>query len=497
MPKRPPRSKLTVRVLPVQLNRNTRRVLTLPFNLGATEQITAMDERIQSMSDAQVTREYRKVLERFGQRHAALESDFDQHYAEAAEAAEAVSRPGRRIGKLRRRLLGAYCTMEYAIEGAALFNPSIVPHPDQHDAPPDGLRFLMSLRAVGEGHISSTVFQSGTISPNNGFVPDMPSEFSARARIHPDTSYERELVRRKLRDMGADRKATDRILDQLNEEFSLQDIQDILCKTLRMDAGDIRVSEAAQAIRMLINANYELELPPSDPIGSLILFPHSDSEERGIEDMRLVQFRENDGATRYFGTYTAYDGHHVLPMMMETENFRRIQVHTLNGKCACNKGMALFPRRIKDHYVMCSRIDGRRLFIMWSDMVHFWETATPLAEPRHPWELRLIGNCGSPIETDEGWLLFTHGVGPMRRYSMSAMLLDLDDPQKVRGRLKAPLLEPPDSEREGYTPNVVYSCGALEHNGLIYIPFAVADTATRVATVSRRELVKQLLRDGP
>lgn len=486
--------KLQARILPVRLNRNANRVVALPFNIGAVDQIDAIVKSVAALSDRRAARALDNVTARFASRHQNLGQYLEENYRSAA----AIIGQANHLPPAKRLLIGAYCTMEFAIEGAALFNPSIVPHPDQSDAPSGGLRFVMSLRAVGEGHLSSTVFQTGTITAQGGVSFDMPEDYSSRPSIHPDKQYNSQLCRRKLDDMGVDPESSSMILKRLGHGFTLGKLHELTAELRRRRPmiGD-RLEDALNALRMLANANYDLDLPRETPISSLILFPRSDSERRGIEDMRLVRFTDDDGKATYYGTYTAYDGNHVLPMLMETTDFRRIHVHTLNGACARNKGMALFPRRIKGHYLMCSRIDGRRLFLMYSDMVHFWETATPLAEPRQTWEMRIIGNCGSPIETEYGWLLITHGVGPMRRYSMGAMLLDRKNPAKILGRLRRPLIEPPDSEREGYTPNVVYSCGGLIHNGLLFLPFAVADTATRVATIPLERLIEQILADGP
>ncbi len=482
-----------VRILPVSLAPNVRRVVSLPFHLADPVQIEAVFRCVEQLPDREIHKLLKKLYERFGDRHGRLEADLEDNFRTASESVQRSAR----LARERRQLIGAYCTMEYSIEGAALFNPSIVPHPDQGEAPAGGLRFIMSLRAVGEGHMSSTVFQTGTISPSQGFSLDMPGEYTARTRIRTDQNYETAMCRRKLTEMGADGPGVHAVLERVGATFTLKDIEYAVMQERRRHADDPRFDEGVASLLWLVNANYELKLGENERVGDLVIFPRSDSERRGIEDMRLVRFVDEDKSVRYFGSYTAYDGHHILPMLMETKDFRILRMHTLNGACAQNKGMALFPRRIKGHYAMCSRIDGRRLFLMLSDMVHFWETATVLAEPRHPWEMRLMGNCGSPIETDEGWLLFTHGVGPMRRYSIGAMLLDRDDPLKVRGRLKLPLLEPRDQDREGYTPNVVYSCGALVHEDTVYMPFAVSDSSTRVATVPLAVVLERLLRDGP
>ena len=242
----------------------------------------------------------------------------------------------------------------------------------------------------------------------------------------------------------------------------------------------------------MAHSNYQLELPREAEASELVIFPQTSSESHGIEDLRMVRFVEDDGTVTYYGTYTAFDGYHVLPQLIETRDFLRIGVHTINGACARTRAWP-FSRRIGGHYVMCSRIDGENLYIMFSDIVHFWETAELLDTPRYPWGLVQIGNCGSPLETPEGWLLLTHGVGPMRTYCIGAMLLDLNDPLKVIGCLDEPLITPTEKERDGYVPNVVYSCGAMIHNGNLYLPFATSDMITRFAIVSLDSLLNRLI----
>jgi predicted GH43/DUF377 family glycosyl hydrolase len=254
------------------------------------------------------------------------------------------------------------------------------------------------------------------------------------------------------------------------------------------------LEETTDGIRWLARENYQLRLPDDAHISEVVIFPQSDNESRGIEDVRMVRFEDDDGSVTYYGTYSAFNGYRVLPQLMETSDLLHIQIHTMNGACVENKGMALFPRRIDGHYVMCSRIDGENLYIMYSDIVEFWETAELLETPKHPWEFVQMGNCGAPLETPEGWLLLTHGVGPMRSYSIGAMLLDLHDPLKVIGHLDEPLIMPREDEREGYTPNVVYTCGAMIHNQHLYIPYAMSDTSTGFAMVRLDSLLERLSR---
>ncbi len=475
--------------LDVRITGNDLRVLALPGIPDRLEALRAVFRRVEGLAPGDAARELEEVRRVFNPRHRNLAACLKEHYLAAclrigAEPAHAEP---------YRSLLGAYFTLEYTLESAALFNPSIVPHPDQAGAPAGGLRFVMSLRAVGEGHLSSTVFREGAIGADGKVALENAPTRAVHAQGTPDQRYLKEFFRRKLGDLGTDLAEADRVLANLGEWFTYDELVAGLAAARR---GPTRPPEwVLEALMALANANYRLRLPSGSRISELIMYPQSPYEARGIEDLRLVRFIELDGSGTYYGTYTAFDGRRILPMLMQTDDFRILNVHTLNGACALGKGMALFPRRIRGRYAMCSRIDGQNLYLMYSDRVTFWETAELLAEPSAPWEYRLIGNCGSPIETTEGWLLLTHGVGPMRQYAIGAMLLDLGDPRKVRGRLRAPLLVPPEALRDGYVPNVVYTCGALLHAGKLYLPYAAADEVTVMARVDLDELLHRLLND--
>ena len=485
--------RIPVEHLSVQLVGDARRSIMLPFNMGGRHDLDSVFTYVESLSEDDASRTLHSLLADFGDRHRRFEERLEERYITAARIHGSTDG----FSRERRLLIGAYFTMEYSIEAAALFNPSIVAHPEQADAPLGGVRFIMSLRAVGEGHISSTVFQTGAIGPGRTFRLDPSSGLSANPRVVPDAQYHRDLLRRKLCEMGIDCEMADRVFARLPDRFTHAEL-DAATEAVRTEYGEVpQLANMIAVLEWLVRANYHLRLSENDGIGDLILFPRNDSESKGIEDMRLVRFVEESGAAMWFGTYTGFNGQSILPLLMETPDFRSFSFHTLNGACVQNKGMALFPRRICGHYAMCSRIDGRNLFLMFSDYVHFWESATILAEPKYPWEWRLIGNCGSPLETSEGWLLITHGVGPMRRYGIGAMLLDTEDPFRIRGRLKEPLIIAAEQGRTGYVPNVVYSCGSLIHEDLLYLPYAVSDSSTRIAIVPVDELVDRLLRDGP
>jgi predicted GH43/DUF377 family glycosyl hydrolase len=429
------------------------------------------------------------VFLKFRTRHGNIVPMLEENYRTAMTL---IDMPDSFSGN-RRLLLGSYLTAEYSIESAALFNPSIVPHQNQRNLPAGAVRFIMSLRATGEGHVSSIVFRSGVITADHQIQIDPCARFARPIRVVPDKQYDKALFRRKLDDIGVPEGAINLVLDRLGDAFTLAQLEHAVTDSRDAAPDKLQLEASLQDIRWLAHSNYQLELPRETQASEVVIFPHTSNEKHGIEDLRMVRFVDDDGTVTYYGTCSAFDGYRVLPQLIETSDFVKVGVHTINGACARNKGMALFPRRIGGHYVMCSRIDGENLYIMVSDIVHFWETAELLQTPRSPWEFVQIGNCGSPLETPEGWLLLTHGVGPMRTYCIGAMLLDLNDPLKVLGCLEEPLITPTEKERDGYVPNVAYSCGAMIHNGRLYLPFATSDMTTRIAEVSLDSLLNRLI----
>lgn len=482
-----------VQRLPLRLHNDDRRVIARLFTLTGEARLHAIIERLNQFSDAEVDATLKNVLGNFESRHEKIHDVFAENFRKIAEL---VGWKGR-LSRKRRLLIGSYFTMEYSIESAALFNPSIVPHPNQEGTPPGAVRVIMSLRATGEGHVSSAVFRTGTIFEDEGIQLDPAAQFSAPVERVQDNVYFKPLFRRKLAEMAASAATIEAVMNRLPDQFTFAQLKGSIGETGRQEHKGPFFDETIDCVLWVARNNYELTLDPDTDISEVVLFPQSDSESRGIEDLRLVLFKEDDGTTCYYGSYTAFNGIRVLPMLVETPDFRTIRVHTLNGACARDKGMALFPRRVNGHYCMCSRLDGRFLYIMYSDMVHFWESAERLAMPEYPWEMMLMGNCGSPIETEAGWILFTHGVGPMRRYCIGAMLLDRGNPLHILGRLPEPLIAPTESEREGYVPNVVYSCGSMLHRGRIYLPYAMADKMTGMATIDAAELIQCLLANPP
>jgi predicted GH43/DUF377 family glycosyl hydrolase len=473
----------------VQFAADGRRVITRLFNPGGEARARSIIERVCRFSESEAEEMLDRLRRDFGHRHADLETVFEENYEDVAALAGASNN----LPRNRRLLIGSYFTMEYSIASAALFNPSIVKHRNQWNLPEGAVRFLLSFRATGEGHVSCAVFRTGIITSDHSIQMDPPKAFSHRVRTSPDRRYDKPLFDRKLRDIGIDETAIAAVLGRLPDQFTMPDLERAIAATRTEGPERLHSAETFEGILWLAQSNYELRLSKDADASEVVIFPYSSNESHGIEDLRMVRFVEDDGEVTYFGTYTATDGTHILPQIMETRDFLRIGIHTLNGRAARNKGMALFPRRIGSHYVMCSRIDGENLYLMYSDNIHFWDSAELLQGPRQPWEFVQIGNCGSPLETPEGWLLLTHGVGPMRTYSIGAMLLDLHDPLRVIGALREPLLVSTEEDRDGYVPNVVYTCGAMIHNDHLYIPYATSDSVTRFAFVSLGQLLDRLI----
>jgi predicted GH43/DUF377 family glycosyl hydrolase len=428
------------------------RLVIRPF-VPLKERILHIIARIAALSDETVREELRQVTSEFSNDHTDIQSRFEEHYASAeahlrpedlerrrtpVAGSGGVQRhlgpedPDRRhkLSPEGRLLAGAYFTSEYAFEATALFNPSIVAAPlmavSAQEQVPESLRFIMSVRSVGEGHLSSISFRTGLIDRAGAVFID-PAGRTAVTGIR-------------------------------TERDGIPEIQ--------FDEGTM--------------------------LSERLLFPQSRTERNGMEDARFVRFIDEDGSFRYYATYTAYDGRRIFPQMLETADFLNFKELSLGGTMARNKGMALFPRKIKGLYAMLSRMDGENIFLMYSEDMRIWNECVKLASPRFPWEFMQLGNCGSPIELDSGWLILTHGVGSLRRYSIGALLLDKDDPSRIIGRLAEPLISPGERERTGYVPNVVYTCGSIIHRNRLIIPYGSADRSIAFITVGVDELMEQL-----
>ena len=465
------------------------RVLIRPFIPGDPARIVNIIGRALALSEAETEEQLAAVTADFSSRHVEIRTIWMRHF-EKIRAHVFSSRP---LSEARQLYLGALFSGEYALEAAALFNPSIVAHPDQSQLADGDLRFILSLRATGEGHISSIEFRAGVIHADHSITVEEPSRFVAAPALNPNPTYRKTVFLHKLMEMGFENDWSSQVLESLAPAFTLQELEKAMHRTTKGKQPLPREGQRTmECVRWLAESNYEVNFDPSVAVSERIIFPVSSNESNGMEDARFVRFVEDDGSVIYYATYTAYNGRAILPQLLETSDFLHFRALTLNGRAVQNKGMAFFPRRIDGRYAMISRQDDENLFLMLSDNPHFWSDPKLLQRPGRPWEMVKIGNCGSPIETDAGWLVITHGVGPMRKYCIGAMLLDLEDPSIVLSHLNEPLLTAVGNEREGYVPNVVYTCGALLHRGRLILPYAMSDTASTIVTMEVDLLLEKL-----
>lgn len=404
------------------------RPATEPRHLNPIEKSRAghIIDRVLQLDARAAEEKLQEVLEDFEGRHRRLMDVFDVQ----AEGMQDTLRSHQALTEVQRCLIGAYFLHEYSFEASALFNPSMVLDPDQSNAPEGGCRFILSLRAVGEGHISSITFRSGTVFADGHISIEAPTGLA-----------------------------------------STPDIQ----SHLTGNNGD--------EIEVIFNYG--------DTLCERVIFPITSAQANGIEDARFVKF-EDASRQVYYATYTAYSGRQISSELLETEDFKSFRLKPLGGRAASNKGMALFPRKINGRYAMIARHDNENLYLIYSDDLYNWDGGEPILQPEYPWEFVQIGNCGSPIELDDCWLLLTHGVGAVRKYAIGAVLLDKEDPSKVLARSREPLIRPDPKEREGYVPNVVYTCGAMRHDERIILPYGVSDTFTNFATTEIRDLMQAL-----
>jgi predicted GH43/DUF377 family glycosyl hydrolase len=434
-----------------------------------------------------------QILREFSKRHRKITYLFLKHFEKVSHFVRQLNN-NEPLNEYRKLLIGSYFTMEYAIESAALFNPSIVEDTDQHGLEPGQKRIVISLRATGEGHISSLVFRRAVIDSNSDIIICEPGSFIDEAEVVKNHLYQKNSFIHKLKEMQVAGELYKLVLDQLPERFTYDQIRDATKKALESNGGlPLSHKIAIEEILWLADSHTEIKFSLDTDISERVIFPISKFEKNGIEDARFVKFAKENGEYTYYATYTAYDGFTILPKLIETTDFYNFKIFPLHGKFAINKNLALFPRKVNGKYAMISRIDGVNNYVMFSNRLNKWDSAEILEEPLYPWELVQIGNGGSPIETEKGWLLITHGVGPVRKYCLGACLLDLDNPKKVIGKLKEPLLIPNEKEREGYVPNVVYTCGSLVHNGTLIIPYAMSDYATTFASVDLNALLEKIL----
>jgi predicted GH43/DUF377 family glycosyl hydrolase len=454
---------------------------------------------VMGMSETEVNDVLGHVLRNFSLRHRNISKIFEKHYSRISTLFPQMDIEQETLSFSRKLLIGSYFTLEYAIESAALFNPSVVEHPDQSGLRSGEKRVIISFRATGEGHISSIEFRTGILDISSKLTLEPTGKMMEEAEHIRRHLYDKNSFKSKLDEMLDIHTLIphDLIMDKLPDKFTYGELRDTISvarKTLHLAADkDLLFNQ----IMWLASSHYELEFSYDTHISERVIFPVSSAESNGIEDARFVKHVEEDGTNIYYATYTAYSGISILPKMLSTRDFYHFKIWPLHGEIVQNKGMALFPRKINGKYAMLCRLDGFNNYIAFSDKINIWREAKLLQQPRYPWEFVQIGNCGSPIETDEGWLVITHGVGPMREYVLGASLFDLQNPEKEIGRLSKPLLAPNTEEREGYVPNVVYSCGSMIHNKDLILPYAMSDYGSTYATLDFRELLNALKNSQP
>ena len=477
----------------VRLAPDPHRVITKPFLPGVQvfpdgqSRAELIIKRILAMPEREVASTLAATQDQFADRHTGLSSILERNFAVVADH---VDNPNG-LSPERRLLIGAYFTHEYSIEAAALSNPSMVAAPDQLGLDPGEQRFVMSLRAIGEGHISSIEFRSGVIDAGGEILMDKPGRYVVTARRRSPI-YDKHVLSTKLEELGAFNEITRMCLDPLSSHFTFEQLEAAIADLDRQGVDRAIAFQTTKLIHWLASSNYASTFPTDSEISERVIFPAGPTESHGMEDARFVRFTDDDGTVVYYATYTAFDGIQILPQLIETPDFLFFRVATLNGSAAQNKGIALFPRKIDGRYAALSRQDNENNYLMLSDNVRFWHETERIQEPERPWELVQLGNCGSPLETEAGWLVITHGVGPLRRYTLGAILLDTQDPRRVIGHLNEPLLEPNEDEREGYVPNVLYSCGSMIHGNHLVLPYGISDVGTGIATVPLDDLLTRL-----
>jgi predicted GH43/DUF377 family glycosyl hydrolase len=470
-----------------------KRVITRFFFPGPESRVMFIIKKVATMPEEAAQMSLNQTLRDFSSRHRNISRVFQKHFDRTCDILKGKTDELHALSQHKQLLIGAYFTSEYSIESAAFFNPSMVEDPDQTGLTEGQKRVIISFRATGEGHISSIVFRGGVLDAGNNLHLLPTGRLIDKADVTKNYIYKKIDFSKKLLEMHADDPIVKRTMDKLRDEFDYNELLQSIDETKREVALNPEQEKMLQTISWLGNSHYEIFFSLDTGISDRVIFPNAAAESNGIEDARFVKFTDDDGRCRYYATYTAYNGFTILPKLIETKDFYNFKIMPIHGDNAQNKGMALFPRKINGKYAMLARLDGVNNYIMLSDEINRWDEAILLQTPQYPWEFIQVGNCGSPIETEYGWLVITHGVGTMRKYAIGAMLLHLDDPTKVIGLLAEPLLSPNEEEREGYVPNVVYSCGSIVNNGQLILPYATSDTASTYATVPLDELLHNLV----
>ncbi len=473
-----------------------KRIIARFFFPGPESRVLSIINKIKEMPQQAAALVLNQSLRDFSSRHRNISKIYEKHFNRVKEIIGDKMEGLDELPEIKKLLIGAYFTSEYSIESAAFFNPSMVEDPDQTGLQEGQKRVIISFRATGEGHISSIVFRGGVLDADNNLTLQPKGNLVDEAEKIRNVLYKKETFCLKLKDMHIDQNIVDEVMKRLKPEFDYNDLNLAIEAVIREKNPDMMQRKMLQSITWLADSHYSISFSYDTAISERVIFPIAATESNGIEDARFVKFTEDNGSIKYYATYTAYNGYSILPKLIETKDFYHFKFMPIYGENAQNKGMALFPRKINGKYAMLSRIDGINNYVMFSDDINIWHDAIRIQEPKFPWEFIQVGNSGSPIETEYGWLVITHGVGTMRKYSLGAILLDLDDPTKIIGQLTEPLLTPNEREREGYVPNVVYSCGSIINNGELVLPYAASDTESTYATIPLDELLSRLIPTG-
>ncbi len=472
------------------------RVLARRFNLSP-ERSKRIIQRVLALSDEQKNSLITQILRNYARRHRSVLNVLERNFKFKEQELKELKIDSKKLSDVEKLLIGSFFTMEYSIEAAAYFNPSIVISPDQSQTHEGEKRVILSFRAVGEGHLSSIVFRSGIIDKNLNIELDEVGILLDKPKHVKNYRYKKDDFMEKLLQLhNPEKKILKIVEDKIADTF----IYDELVRFIKEIEEENELTHDSQILMQqmlwLASSHYEIAYSLDTSISERVIFPISDTEKNGIEDARFVAYKDSKGRITYYATYTAYDGHSILPKLLSTKDFLHFKIQPINGKIA-NKGAALFPRKVNGKYAMLCRVDGENSYVSFSDSLTNWhEEIYLVAEPEFPWEFIQVGNCGSPLETEKGWLVITHSVGPMREYVIGAMLLDLKDPTKVLGKLTEPLLFANEEERNGYVPNVLYSCGQIIHNNHLILPYAYSDHESTYATISIDELLDTLLGNG-
>ncbi|MBB6128225.1 glycoside hydrolase family 130 protein [Mucilaginibacter lappiensis] len=486
--------RLSIERKPIRVNPDPKRVIAR-FFFNGNDRAKEVIERVMDISEEEAFGIISPLLQEYSKRHRNITRVLNRHCSKLKPLFSELNIDFDTLTVYRKLLIGSYFTHEYSIESAAFFNPSIVEDPDQTELEDGQKRVIISFRAVGEGHISSITFRRALIDKQNNITIQPSGSYIDEAEIVRNAVYNKKLFFDKAAITQINIDVISELESKLDHHFEYANLRRIILDSQKLQESDMKRLEYDKVL-WLADSYYEIVFSLDTDISDRVIFPISEYERKGIEDARFVKFINEDGTYVYYATYTAYDGSLIMPKLLQTTDFYNFKIMPLYGAGAQNKNLALFPRKVNGKFVMISRIDGCNNYIMYSDKINIWEKPMLLQQPKFTWEFIQIGNCGSPIETEEGWIMITHGVGPMRRYVLGVSLLQLDDPTIEIGRLKEPLLIPNSDEREGYVPNVLYSCGAIVHNDKLIIPYGVSDSSTAFAEVCLDELLKKLKEDA-